>query len=215
MHRPVGSVFELDKGCGDEGGDLSLRIIKETIGGQIVLRIPENDIILEMNVFGVFEVDAPVTGKDRFLVDDLASMIVSADPRVHIIVQVLGRQDTFAICQRYIFIEVDELFIHQVFHVVRVDIGRVVVIDMNMIEAFDVVFVGVHDEAVAVDQCRFLLDPDVADEDSETSHRIHLFEAVPIRVEDLHLLHAIAARRLDGCLHLRPGREGEQKAADE
>jgi hypothetical protein len=133
-------------------------------------------------------------------------MIVGADPGIHIIVQVLGCQDTFTVGQGYIPIEMDELFIHQVFHVVRVDIGGVVVIDMDMIEAFDVVFVGVHDEAVAVDQRRFLLDPDVADEDSKAGHRIHLFEAVTICIEDLHLLHAIAARWLDRSLHLRPGR---------
>ena len=118
-----------------------------------------------------FEIDSPVAGQNGFLVDDFAAMIIGAHAEVHVIIEGVGREDAFPVGEPDVPFKVDELFTHQVFHVVRVDIDGVVVIDMDIAEAFDIIFMGVHAKAVAEDQGRFLLDLDMVDEGGDGRSR--------------------------------------------
>jgi hypothetical protein len=65
---------------------------------------------------------------------------------------------------------------------------------------------GVHDEAVAVDQGRFLLDLDVVDEGGDGGHGIHLFGMVDLVIQDLDDLDAVAAGGFE--CDLAPERRG-------
>jgi hypothetical protein len=108
-------------------------IIEEAVCGQVVLRVPQDNVILEMDVFAVFEIDAMVAGQHGLLVDNLAAMVVGAHAEVHVIIQVLSCQDAFTVGEPVTFFsKCTSFLLHQVFHVVRVDIGGVVVIDMDM-----------------------------------------------------------------------------------
>ena len=42
--RPVGGVLEKDKGLGDKGRTLGLGIVKEAVGGEVVLRVAQDDV---------------------------------------------------------------------------------------------------------------------------------------------------------------------------
>ncbi len=165
-----------------------------------------------MNVFVFFEIDSPVAGQNGSLVDDFATMIISAHVQIHVIIKGVTEEGPLLVGKPDVPLKMDKLFAHQVFHVIRIDIDRIIVIDMDIAEAFDVVLVGVHPEAVAKDQRRFLLDLDMMNERRDRRHGIHLFGMIGLVAEDLDDFDRVAVCRFE--CNLPPGARGECEEQD-
>jgi hypothetical protein len=86
---------------------------------------------------------------------------------------------------------------------------------MDIAKALDIVFVGVHPQAVTVDQGRFLLDLYMMDECSNSSSGIDLFGMVDLVIEDFYDLDRVAAGGMEYHLPLQLRGQGEQDAKAE
>jgi hypothetical protein len=86
---------------------------------------------------------------------------------------------------------------------------------MDVPKAFDVVFVGVHAQAVTEYQGRLLLDLNKMDERGNSGSGIDLFGMVDLVIEDFYDLDRIAARGFEYDLPLQLHGQGEQDAKAE
>jgi hypothetical protein len=80
---------------------------------------------------------------------------------------------------------------------------------MDIAEALDIIFMGVHAKAVAEDKSRLLLDLDMVNEGRYGGHGIHLFGVVGLITQDLDDLDRVAAGGFECNLAPDAGGEGE------